>query len=68
MGEAKRKKEYRIQKAVNGLLIPMLDIPKLYGMLGALIVSGADDAQLKQEAHDFIYGKVTESPSGLSAK
>jgi hypothetical protein len=49
--------EARIQRAVNGLLIPMLQIPKLYHMLEELIFLHATDEQLKKAAHEFIYGK-----------
>jgi hypothetical protein len=37
----------RIQRAVTGLLIPMLLIPRLYRHAAALIASGADDAALR---------------------
>ena len=43
----KSKAEYRIQKAVTGIIINTMDIPRVYKHAEKLIAEGADDAQLR---------------------
>lgn len=56
---AKRNKvnEARIQRAVSGLQIPMLIIPKLYAYAESLIASGADDIALAHGIRSYLEGK-----------
>lgn len=54
---ARKKKtetEARIQRAVTGMLIPMMQIPALYRHAEQLIADGADDAQLAAGVRKFI--------------
>jgi len=44
----------RIQRAVTGLMIPMMVIPKLYSYLKQRIAEGADDTQLAAAAQHFV--------------
>jgi hypothetical protein len=44
----------RIQRAVTGMLIPMMTIPKLYAHAEKLIADGADDAQLAAGIRRFL--------------
>jgi hypothetical protein len=37
----------RIQRAVTGILIPMMEIPRIYKHAEGLIAAGADDAALR---------------------
>jgi len=39
--------EARIQSAVCGFIIPMMSIPKLYGLLEAAVDQGKPDEELK---------------------
>jgi hypothetical protein len=52
--------EARIQRAINGLLIPMAQIVPLYALLEQQVAEGADDAWLAKVAHDFIYGEINK--------
>lgn len=44
----------RIQRAITGLLIPIMIIPKLYKHAEGLIAAGADDAQLASGIRAFL--------------
>jgi hypothetical protein len=46
--------EARIQRAVTGMLIPMLSIPKVYAHAEKLIGQGADDEQLTNGVRAFL--------------
>jgi hypothetical protein len=49
----------RIQRAVSGMLIPMLSIPKIYAHAEKLIAEGADDEQLANGVRAFLAAKPT---------
>ena len=49
-----KKDAARIQRAVTGLLIPMMTIPKLYAHAEQLIADGVDDAQLAAGVRQFL--------------
>jgi hypothetical protein len=49
-----KKDAARIQRAVTGLLIPMMTIPKLYAHAEQLIADGADDDQLAVGVRKFL--------------
>ncbi|MDB5603450.1 MAG: hypothetical protein JWP25_350 [Bradyrhizobium sp.] len=44
----------RIQRAVTGMLIPMMTIPRLYAHAEKLIAEGADDVQLANGVRAFL--------------
>jgi hypothetical protein len=46
----------RIQRAVTGMLIPMMTITSLYAHAEKLIAEGADDAQLANGVRSFLGG------------
>jgi hypothetical protein len=46
--------EARIQRAVMGMLIPMMSIPKVYAHAEKLIGQGADDEQLANGVRAFL--------------
>lgn len=54
---SRRKKsetEVRIQRAVTGMIIPMMAIPALYKHAEDLIAAGADDAALAAGVRKFM--------------
>lgn len=44
----------RIQRAVTGLIIPIMTIPRLYAHAEQLIADGADDAALAAGIRTFL--------------
>jgi putative aminopeptidase FrvX len=44
----------RIQRAVTGMLIPVMSIPKIYTHAEKLIADGADDEQLANGVRAFM--------------
>jgi hypothetical protein len=44
----------RIQRAVTGLIIPIMTIPRLYAHAKQLIADGADDDQLAAGIRQFL--------------
>ena len=46
--------EARIQRAVTGILIPMMSIPKIYAYAEKLIADGADDEHLANGVRAFM--------------
>jgi hypothetical protein len=51
--------EARIQRAVTGMLIPMLSITKVYAHAEKLIADGADDEQLENGVRAFLTAQNT---------
>ena len=43
----KKQQKARIQRAVNGFSIPMMEIPALYKQLEAAVAAGQSDAELQ---------------------
>lgn len=53
--KSKKADAARIQKAVSGLQIPMMAIPKLYAHAEKMIAEGATDEQLAQGVREYLF-------------
>ncbi|WP_439357878.1 hypothetical protein [Bradyrhizobium sp. DASA03007] len=62
MKRTKKQKDIdaaRIQRAVNGILIPMTSIPRVYAHAEKLIANGADDTELTNGIRAFLTPETT---------